>query len=93
MEANSTSYEAIQLSKLLVGLFDQELDPTIICYDNQSCVNLFENLVIHGRSKQIEIKYHFIQDMVQKGVVKLHYIPIDQYLVDILTKPLEKGKV
>jgi hypothetical protein len=37
----------------------------------QSCVKLSDNPVFHDRSKHIEIKYHFIRDMVQKGAVKL----------------------
>jgi hypothetical protein len=43
-------------------------------------------------TKHIEIIYHFIQDMVQKGAMQLRYIPTDQQVADILTKPLEKGK-
>jgi hypothetical protein len=48
--------------------------------------------VFHDRSKHIEIIYHFIGDRVLKGVVKLQYIPTDEQLVDIFTKPLVKGK-
>jgi hypothetical protein len=79
--------------KLLGGLFDKELDPTVIYCDNQSCIKLSENPVFHDKSKHIEIKYHFIRDMIQKGVVKLQYVPTDQQVADILTKPLAKGKL
>jgi hypothetical protein len=50
--------EAVWLRKLLIDLFDHEMDPTIIHCDNQSCVKLSENPVFHYRSKHIEIKYH-----------------------------------
>jgi hypothetical protein len=79
------------LRKLLEGLFDQELDPTIIYSDNQS-IKLFENPMFHDKSKHIEIRYHFIQDRIKKGALELQYIPIDQQVVDILTKPLVKRK-
>ena len=46
--------------------------------DNQSCTKLTENPVFHDRSKHIEIKYHFIKDYVQKGAVKLEYIPTNE---------------
>jgi hypothetical protein len=92
MAASTMSCEAIWLRKLLAGLFDQELDPTLIYCDNQSCIKLSENPVFHDRSKHIEIRYHFIRDRIQKGAVKLQYIPTDQQVVDILTKPLAKGK-
>jgi hypothetical protein len=49
----------------------------VIYCDNQSCIKLFENPVFHDRSKHIEIRYHFIRDRVQKGAVKLQYIPMD----------------
>jgi hypothetical protein len=48
--------------------------------------------VFHDRSKHIEIRYHFIRDKIQKGAVKLQYIATYQQLVDILIKPLVKGK-
>jgi hypothetical protein len=92
MAVSMASCEAIWLHKLLTGLFDQELEPTVIYCDNQSCIKLSENLVFHDRSKHIEIRYHFIRDRIQKGAVKLQYISTDEQVADILTKPLEKGK-
>jgi hypothetical protein len=92
MATSMASCEAIWLRKLLTGLFDQELEPTVIYCDNQSCIKLSENPVFHDRSKHIEIRYHFIRDRIQKGAVKLQYISTDEQVADILTKPLEKGK-
>ena len=70
-----TSYlahcEAVWLGKLLYELFDLPLDATCIFCDNQSCVKLSENPMFHDKSKHIEIKYHYIKDMVQRGAVKL----------------------
>ena len=71
MAASLASCEAIWLRKLLVGLFGQVLEPTVIYCDNQTCIKLSKNPVFHDRSKHIEIRYHFIKDRVQKGVVKL----------------------
>ena len=67
----STNCEAVWLRKLLSDLFDLQLDATCIHCDNQSCVKLSENPVFHAKSKHIEIKCHYIRDMVQRGVVKL----------------------
>jgi hypothetical protein len=60
MTSNLASCEAIWLQKLLMGLFDQVLDTTMIHCDNQSCIRLSEDLVFHDRSKHIEIRYHFL---------------------------------
>ena len=57
--------EAIWIQKLLVSLFGQKVETTVIHCDNQSCIKLFENPVFHDRSKHIDIKYHFIRDCVQ----------------------------
>ena len=62
----SASCEAVWLWKLLSDIFDLQLDATYIHCDNQSCVKLSENPVYHDKSKHIEIKYHYIRDMVQR---------------------------
>jgi hypothetical protein len=76
--ACSASCEAIWLRKLLIGLFDLEMRATLILCDNQSCIKMTENLVFHDRSKHIEIRYHYIRDMVQRGALKLQYISTDE---------------
>jgi hypothetical protein len=90
--ACSASSEVVWLRKLLAGLFDLELEVTCIFCDNQSCIKLSENPVFHDKSKHVEIKYHYIRDLVQKGVVKLQYIGTDEQIADVLTKPLSKVK-
>jgi hypothetical protein len=84
--------EAVWFRKLLTNVFDHERDPTIIHCDNQSCVKLFENLVFHDRSKHIEIKYHYIRDMVHRKAVHVQYLPSHEQIADIFTKPLAKTK-
>ena len=88
----SASCEAVWLRKLLYELFDLPLEATSIFCDNQSCVKLSENLVFHDRSKHIEIKYHYIRDIVQRGAVKLLYVATDEQIADVLTKPLARVK-
>jgi hypothetical protein len=58
--ANVVSHEVVWLQKILAGLFDQELEPTIIHCDNQICVRISKNPIFHDKSNHIEIKYHFI---------------------------------
>ena len=78
------------MRKLLSDLFDLQLDATCIYCDNQSFVKLLENPVFHDKSKHIEIKYHYIRDMVQRGAVKLQYIATDEYIANVLMKPLAR---
>ena len=69
--AYSASCEVVWIQKLLSDIFDLQLDATCIHCDNQNCVKLSENPVFHYKLKHIEIKNHYIRDMVQRGAVKL----------------------
>ena len=60
----------------------------MIHYDNQSSVHMSVNPIFHDKSKHIEIRYHFIHDMVQKGAGELQYILTDDENIDVLTKAL-----
>ncbi|GJX57032.1 retrovirus-related pol polyprotein from transposon TNT 1-94, partial [Tanacetum coccineum] len=61
----------------------------IFC-DNTSAIAISNNLVLHSRTKHIDIRYHFIRDHILKGDIKLHFIPTEYQLVDIFTKPLDE---
>ena len=39
------------------------------------------------------MRYHYIQDIVEKGVVKLQYLATNEQVADVLTKPLSKVKL
>ena len=83
----SSCSKVVWLCKMLAKLFDAEIDTTDILCDNQSCIKLKENPVFHDKSKHIEVGYHYIRDMVQKGAIKLKYVPIEEQVADVLTKP------
>ena len=63
----------------------------IYCY-NQSCIKLSENSVFHDKSKNIEINYYYIWDMMQRGDLKLQYVPTQERVANVLTKPLSRVK-
>ena len=66
---------------MLSRLFDAEIDFSDILCDNQHCIKMMENPVFHDKSKHIEIRYHFIWDMIQNGAVKLKYVPTEEQVV------------
>ena len=51
-----------------------------------------KNLIFHDRSKHIEIRYHYIRDMVQRGAIKLQYVSTNEQVANVLTKPLSRVK-
>lgn len=60
--------------------YEGSTSPVIFC-DNSSTIKLSKNTVMHGKSKHIDVRFHFIQDLVNEGVV--------QQVADIFTKPLK----
>eukprot|EP00253_Pinus_taeda_P021643 PITA_21643 len=73
--ATSMAYcEAIWLRKLFNELFEHVLETTVIYCKNQSGICLSKNLMFHDRSKHIDIRYHFIWDMLQQGAIRLQHI-------------------
>ena len=64
-------------------------DTMCIFCGNTSAINLSKNLIQHSKSKHIEIRYHFIRDLVEERVVCLEFIHTDNQKANIFTKPLD----
>ncbi|KAL0366839.1 UNVERIFIED_CONTAM: Retrovirus-related Pol polyprotein from transposon RE1 [Sesamum radiatum] len=81
--------QAIWFRKILEELkFKQSKATTVFC-DNNSAIKLSRNSVLHGRSKHIDVKFYFLRDLTNGGVINLKFCRSDEQLVDILTKPLK----
>jgi len=59
--------------------------------DNQSAIAMTGNPVQHSLTKHISIRYHFIREHVEEGTIELHFVPTEQQLADIFTKPLSEA--
>ncbi|GKB39050.1 hypothetical protein Tco_0883992 [Tanacetum coccineum] len=70
--------------------FDIIYEKVPIFCDNTSAIVISNNLVLHSRTKHIDIRYHFIRDHALKGDIELHFIPTQYQLTDIFTKPLDE---
>jgi hypothetical protein len=60
--------------------------------DNQTKLKWARNLVCHANFKHIEIWHHYIGEHVLLGEVDLFYIPTNDQIGDIMTKPLGKQR-
>ncbi|GJR21515.1 retrovirus-related pol polyprotein from transposon TNT 1-94 [Tanacetum coccineum] len=60
--------------------------------DNKSAIALCCNNVQHSRAKHIDIRYHFIKEQVENGIVELYFFWTEYQLVDIFTKPLPRER-
>jgi len=61
--------------------------------DNNSAIALMKNPVFHGRSKHIEIKFHFIRECVERGQIVVKRVGTLEQKADALTKPLAAVKL
>ncbi|XP_040370263.1 uncharacterized protein LOC112183342 isoform X4 [Rosa chinensis] len=64
---------------------------TILC-DNSSAINISKNPVQHSRTKHIDMRYHFIRDLVERNLLELAFVPTEHQLADLFTKPLDTAR-
>ncbi|GJT63188.1 retrovirus-related pol polyprotein from transposon TNT 1-94 [Tanacetum coccineum] len=65
----------------------------ILPYLGVSAITLYCNNVQHSRSKQIDVRYHFIKEHVKNGVVELYFVRTEYQLADIFTKALPRERL
>nr|GEV31542.1 copia protein [Tanacetum cinerariifolium] len=61
--------------------------------DNKSAIALCCNNVHDYRSKHIDIRYHFIKEHVDNGVIELYFVNTEYQLADIFTKALGRERI
>ncbi|GJX16355.1 hypothetical protein Tco_0217187 [Tanacetum coccineum] len=61
--------------------------------DNKSAIALCCNNVQHSRSKHIDIRFHFIKEHVENGVIELYFVNTEYQLADIFTKALCRERI
>ena len=85
MAVTEAMKEAIWLQGLLdelgIGLKQMEIH----C-DSQSAIHLAKNQVYHARTKHIDVRYHFVREILEKGRVLLQKIPTAENPADMMTK-------
>ncbi|KAK8934250.1 hypothetical protein KSP39_PZI014288 [Platanthera zijinensis] len=81
--------QAIWLRNLLEELHHVQDCPTTVLVDNMSAIQIAKNPVLHGRSKHIEMRYHFLREQVEQKIVEVVYCPTGEQVADIFTKALK----
>lgn len=80
--------EVIWLRKVLKDLHRSLNEPTIIQEDNQACIRVAEDEKPTKRLKHVDVRWHFVRNEIQRGVIKLSYVPTHLQVADIMTKAL-----
>ena len=76
----------------LMGELDFKLKPIPICGDNQGSIFIASNPVTEKRSKHIDIRYHYIREVVNRRLADVFFIDGDDNPADLLTKNLGSVK-
>ena len=63
------------LDEKLLSDYGISQDTMVVYCDNSSAIDISKNPVQHSKTKHIEIRYHFIRDLVERKIVVLEYIP------------------
>ena len=89
--AGSCCSQLLWMKKVLTN-YGISQDIMVAYCDNSNAIDISKNPVQHSKTKHIEIRYHFIRDLVKRKIVCLEYIPTKRQNADIFTKPLDRSK-
>ena len=90
--ATNAACEGMWLARVLAEAHGSSPSVPTLMVDNKSAIALIKNPVLHGQSKHIEVKYHFVWESAEKGQINVDFIRSEEQLGDVLTKPLGKVK-
>lgn len=87
--AAACACQAIWMRRILKEFgYTQEGCTTVMC-DNSSAIKLSKNPVMHGRSKHIDVRFHFLQDLTKDEAIEMVHCGTHDQILDLLTKPLK----
>ena len=66
--------------------------PGLIKGDNRGAIALTKNTKDHGKVKHIDIRHHYIRDLLKSGTITLEQVPSADNLADLFTKPLPRDQ-
>lgn len=81
--------DAVWLQRMLNEL-NIECKSVLMYVDNQSAIKLANNPEFHSRTKHIDVRYHFVREIVEKREIVIEYTKSSEQVADIQTKPLPK---
>jgi hypothetical protein len=67
--------------------------PSLLLVDKQSAIQVARNPEHHGRMQHLDLRFFWLRDMVNSGVIAVRYIPTADMAADLLTKALARVKV
>eukprot|EP00922_Rhytidocystis_sp_ex-Travisia-forbesii_P020614 GHVS01030297.1.p1 GENE.GHVS01030297.1~~GHVS01030297.1.p1 ORF type:complete len:167 (+),score=16.84 GHVS01030297.1:508-1008(+) len=91
--ASCACQEATYLLNVLMEINCGSVCKAFVLYGDKGSIALCGNPVRHGRSKHIDIKFHYIRDLLCKESLLLYYVPTDKMVADMFTKSVTQQKI
>jgi hypothetical protein len=79
---------AAYIRELLLELGCEQRKPTKLYVDNKSAIDICETLKVGHKTRHINVRLQYIREQVNARAVELVFVPSEQNVADILTKPL-----
>lgn len=92
LSINDACKDLCFIKNFLFEVISKSLNITVL-NDNQSAHKLLQaKEYSHKRTKHIDVRYHYIKDLIQNNVITVKYLPTECMTADVLTKPLSSSK-
>ena len=89
--ASKACKEAIWLGRLVADLGISVEMPILHC-DSQSAIQLAKNPVFHAKTKHVDVKYHFIREVLEDKLLQFAKVHTSENPADLLTKGLSSER-
>ena len=89
MAATACASQVVWMRRVLEQIGQAQKENTIVMCDNSSTIKLSKNPVMHGRSKHIDVRFHFLRELVNYKIIELKFCESREQIADVMTKPLK----
>ena len=80
--------EALWIKSLLSEMLVTVDGPLVAYEDNLPAISVAKHSSHHASMKHVDLRMHFLRELVEDGTLKIEWIDTTRQLADILTKPL-----
>lgn len=89
---SSAVNEIVWLTQMANEINGNIVNKVVLYCDNQSTIKLSESDAFRPRTKHIDIRYHYLREKIDEGVIDVKYMPTEHMTADSLTKAVTKEK-
>lgn len=87
--ATMCACHSVWLKGLMEELMGEPVGLMKIKCDNSSTIKLSKNPIMHRRTKHIEVRFHYLRELVNQGKIELVFVPSSDQVADVMTKPVK----